>query len=104
MGIDVAWVTENGEPKQEVFDPRGFLTRLATTAWPRMEASALLRYVDAWGDTVFNQAQVPKLIAEFHDEANGQKEEEIRAHLEKVIHLLERAAGQTHTYIKFVGD
>jgi hypothetical protein len=104
MGIDVAWITENGEPKQEVFDPRGFLTNLATNSWPRMDDSFFLRYVDAWGDTVFNQAQIPKLIAELRDEVNHQREAETRSHLEKVIRLVERAAGHVHTYIKFVGD
>jgi len=104
MGIDVAWVTEHGEPKQEVFDPHGFLTRLATTAWPLLEASAFLRYVDAWGDTVFNQVQIPKLISELREELSHQVEAETRAHLEKVIRLVERAAGRTHTYVKFVGD
>lgn len=104
MGIDVSWVTENGEPKQEVFDPRGCLTRLATTTWPQMDASVFLRYVDAWGDTVFNQAQIPKLIAELRNEAGDQMDAETRAHLEKVIRLVERAAGRTHTYIKFVGE
>jgi hypothetical protein len=52
----------------------------------------------------FNQAQIPKLIAELRSQAGSQMDAETRAHLEKVVRLVERATGQTHTYIKFVGD
>jgi hypothetical protein len=69
-----------------------------------MDESVFLRYVDAWGDTVFNQAQIPKLISELRKEVGNQRDAETIAHLKKVIRLVERAIGRTHTYIKFVGD
>jgi hypothetical protein len=63
-----------------------------------MDESVFLRYVDAWGDTVFNQAQIPKLISELRKEVGNQRDAETIAHLKKVIRLVERAIGRTHTH------
>jgi hypothetical protein len=104
MGIDVTWATENGEPKQEVFDPRQCLTGLSTDRWHALTDSKCLQFVDPWGDTVFNQGQIPHLLRELRAELPETKEAETRAHLEKVIRLVERAIEQMHTYIKFIGD
>lgn len=104
MGIDVAWVNEQHEPKQEVFDPRQLLTRLATSRWPKLSTSVCLRFVLPWSDAVFNQAQVSELLDELRSEVAECKDAEIRAHLEKIVRLVERAVDQTHTYIKFIGD
>lgn len=104
MGIDVAWVNENDEPMQEVFDPHQCLTRLATDAWPQLDGSVCLRYVDPWGNTLFKQAQIPRLLVELRKEASNQNDTEIRTHIEKVISLVEHAQGRTHTYVKFIGD
>lgn len=104
MGINVAWVDERHEPKQEVFDPRQVLTRLATSRWPRLSSSVCLRFVLPWGDGVFNQAQVPELIHELRNEVAETEDIEVREHLEKVLRLVERAVNRMHTYIKFIGD
>ena len=60
MGINVAWTTETGEPKQEVFDQRQCLTRLATTKWPKLDHTKYLQFIEPWGDAVFNETQVKK--------------------------------------------
>src|SRR5262245_60655626 len=104
MGINVAWVDERHDPKQEVYDPRQVLTRLATSRWPKLSSSVCLRFVDAWSDAVFNQAQIPELLHELRGEVAEARDTEVRAHLEKVVRLVERAVSQTHTYIKFIGD
>jgi hypothetical protein len=104
MGINVAWTTENGEPKQEVFDPRQFLTKLSTNRWHTLTDSKCLQFIDPWGDAVFNQCQIPHLLRELRAELAETKETETHAHLEKVISLIERAIEQMHTYIKFTGD
>ena len=104
MGIDVALVNERHEPKQEVFDPRQHLTHLATDQWPKLENSVCLRFIDPWGDTVFNQSQVPVLLVELEYSAASQTDPELKSHLEKVCRLVARAKDQTHMYIKFIGD
>jgi hypothetical protein len=104
MGINVAWVDEEHEPKQEVYDPRQLLTHLALSRWPELSTSVCLRFVLPWSDAVFNQAQIPELLEELRNEASESRDTEVRAHLEKVIRLVEQAVDQTHTYIKFIGD
>lgn len=103
MGIDTTWVNERHEVKQEVFDPRQCLTTLATSDWP-VSSTVCLKFIDAWGDTVFNQAQIPVLLQELRVAEQQQTDSEARVHLGKVIRLVERAVDQVHTYIKFVGD
>jgi hypothetical protein len=104
MGINAAWITENGEPKQEVFDPRQCLTRLAMERWHKLTETKCLQFIEPWGDAVFNQSQVPHLLAELKLELKQNLDPEIKIHLEKVVRLTERAVEQTHTYIKFIGD
>lgn len=103
MGIDVFWVNEGLEPKQEVFDPRQCLTSLATSNWPKSE-TVCLRYIDAFGDTYFNQAQLSMLLQELRSAERETDDPEIREHLTKVVRLVERAIDRMHTYILFRGD
>jgi hypothetical protein len=104
MGIDASWITESGEPKQEVFDPRQCLTGLVVSRWHKLSETKCLQFIDPWGDATFNQAQIPSLLAELRNELREWNELEVRAHLEKVVRLVERAVDRTHTYIKFTGD
>jgi hypothetical protein len=62
MGIDVVVESEDGKVSGEVLDPRKNLVRALCV--PRLEATVCLRCVDPFGDTVFNQAQIPHLISE----------------------------------------
>ncbi|GAB3357519.1 hypothetical protein [Lysobacter tyrosinilyticus] len=104
MGIDVAWVDENHQPIQEVFDPSFLISRLATSRWPSLSSSVCLRFVDPCGDAVFNQAQIPELIRELNEEMSRPMDPQVRTQLEKVVRLIERSPGKVHTYIKFIGD
>jgi hypothetical protein len=104
MGIDVAWVDERHEQKQVVIDPQQVLARLATSRWPKLTSSVCLRFVDPWGDAVFNQAQNKDLLRELSIEVREESDPQVRAHLQKVINLVELARNEVHTYIKFIGD
>ena len=104
MGIDVAWVDEQHAQKQFVADTGQWITRLATSRWPRLSTSVCLRFVEPWADAVFNQSQIPELVNELRSEIEVAADSGTRAHLEKVVGLVEKAVGQTHTYIKFIGD
>jgi hypothetical protein len=103
MGVDTSWVKEGLESLQDVFDPKQCVTRLATSRWPKSE-SVCLRFVDAFGDTYFNQAQIPVLLEELLSEYTREVEPEVKAHLEKLVNLVEKAQGRAHTYIRFCGD
>ena len=104
MGIDAVWITENGEPKEQVFDSRQHLSRLAASRWHKLADTKCLQFLEPWGDAIFNQSQVPHLLQELRSELAEVPDSETRLHVEKVIHLVEKAVDQTHTYIKFIGD
>ena len=65
MGIDVRVETEDGKSVQEVGDPRGLTSWLL--ALGDISQTVCLRFIDPYGDTVFNQAQLPVLSAELAD-------------------------------------
>jgi hypothetical protein len=104
MGVEVAWMTERHEQKQLVPDAYGTISRLATSRWPKLSGTVCLRFVDACGDAVFNQAQLPVLIAELEAEAAALDAAKDREHIQNVIRLVHHAVDRTHTYIAFLGD
>lgn len=103
MGIDAAWIDERQEARQAVYDPQQCLTALANSTWSRSD-TVCLRFIDAYGDTVFNQAQIPVLLGELRNAEQQQTDPEIRSHLGQVCRLVEQAVDQMHTYIRFIGD
>lgn len=104
MGVEVAWISERREQEQLIEDSYSTISRLATARWPRLVETTCLRFIDAYGDTVFNQAQLPVLYAEIKTELNFQNSQKDREHLERIIKLIEVAIGEVHTYIIFLGD
>ena len=104
MGVEVAWMTERHEQKQVVGDSYSTISRLASSRWPKLTDTVCLRFVDVCGNAAFNQAQLSVLIAELQAEVARQEAAKDREHIEKVIRLVQGAAGSTHTYIAFLGD
>ncbi len=86
----------------QVIDPHGrtqaLLPSYSDSAW------SCLRYVDRYGDAVFNQLQVPVLISEVRRRIEGIRDRAMKEHCEAVLRLIESAEGQVHTYVRFVGD
>ncbi len=104
MGIDVARVNEQHKREQVVFDPKQHVLWLATHEWPNLQQTFCLRFIGPYGDTVFNQSQIPVLLAELTWSAEAQSNAEVKAHLATVCQLVASAQDQLHTYIKFIGD
>jgi hypothetical protein len=82
-----------------------YLSRfIASSTWPD---TACLRFIDAVGDAVANQLQIPVFIEELESAIASAQARPIpipREHLHAVLALAKRAEGQTHTYLWFVGD
>jgi hypothetical protein len=104
MGVEVAWVNEDHEHLEFLGDSFGTISGLAISRWPLLLKTVCIRFIDAYGDAVFNQAQLPVLIAELQAEVTLQDDPKDRAHIEKVIELVQGAVGHVHTYIAFLGD
>jgi len=138
MGVDLYLEDERGTKLAEVHDPRGFMPCIVSLAG--QEGTVCLRVIDPYGDTLFNQLQIPVLIRELEgardmvtDKAlarlgqraledarkaqwapavieaiessnRGLSVSDICSHLDRVLDLARRAAGQVHTYLKFYGD
>jgi hypothetical protein len=103
MGIDARWEDENGDEIEVVLSPpRSRFEALIPEA--NVERYPCLRYIDPYGDTTFNQLQLPQLLADLKQAILESDSPETRAHMESLIDLAQRAIGAVHTYIKFYGD
>jgi hypothetical protein len=67
-------------------------------------ATTCLRFIDPYGDTTFNQYQLPVLIEEIEVLTRRAPDAEARTVLADLLAFLERARGRVHTYVKFIGD
>lgn len=69
MGVNLYMEDEDGAQLAEVGDPKGFVERIVSIAGN--EKTVCLRFIDLYGDTVFNQLQIPVLVREL-EAARGQ--------------------------------
>jgi hypothetical protein len=92
MGIDCKIQDEDGGVLNELPDSQSLVACLLTPNNRAMENVVCLRFIDEYGDTTFNQLQIPVLLQEFRMAVALCKNLEARAH------------GEMHTYVKFVGD
>jgi hypothetical protein len=100
MATDINWQDENGVVIEECsvwidWDIRDNAD---------VEHTKCLQFIDEWGDTTFNQYQMPVLIQELESILPSCGDEKIRTKLETLIAFVRKADGETHTYIKFIGD
>jgi hypothetical protein len=63
-----------------------------------------LRFIDPYGDTIFNRGQIPVLLEELRVLSARESDAELATILVEVARFVERAANQIHTYVRFVGD
>ena len=102
MGIELVWEEENGTELARLGDPqsllKGFLPPESALEF------ACLRFVDPYGDTIFNTLQLPVLLHELIALDPKPLEPRVAEHLKEAISLVANAQGHIHTYIRFVGD
>jgi hypothetical protein len=63
-----------------------------------------LKFIDPYGDTTFNQLQIPVLIEELKSLLPSYPKGKKRQEIEAMISFIEKAKDKVHTYIKFYGD
>ena len=64
---------------------------------------ACIRFIDPYGDTIFNQLQIPELTSELEKIRFGTKDKEFKTILTKTIEYINGAI-ELHTHVRFVGD
>ena len=100
MSITVRIEDEDGSPQADT--------------WWQSDSSAILvgdhpgtcclRFIDAYGDTVFNQAQLPVLVDELRALQAGLRNRDHAFALAALCEFIESAIDQVHTYVRFLGD
>jgi len=101
MGINVHLRTESGETLGSCLDPLGLIPKLLSRF--DLTATACLRFVDPYGDTVFNHLQTPVLLAEIAG-IRSKLDTQTRALIDTIIPLAERCESGSHLYLHFAGD
>jgi hypothetical protein len=101
MGIDVRWEDERGEQLAELLDKNCLVEQFLPNS--RAKDFPCLRFVDPYGDTVFNCLQIPQVVIELELLLKQPWKQEVENHLRSVRDFVRQDHG-VHTYIKFYGD
>jgi hypothetical protein len=103
MSIGLRWEDENGNELASVDSLPA--SKFVSLIPPLIALDyPCLRYVDHYGDTTFNQLQIPQLADDLSRVLLRCEDDATRQQVETMLALVLKAAGQTHTYIKFYGD
>jgi hypothetical protein len=100
MAIDVEWQDESGNTILAYNGPA--IDAKVWSAFPN--SGTCLRFIDPYGDTVFNQQQIEVLASELDALLTHSSERTPDPALISIRHFVERKRGETHTYLKFIGD
>src|SRR5688572_19677685 len=90
MGIDVKVESPYGTDGETLHDPQARVSTLLVMS--NLERTKCLGFIDPYGDTVFNQMQIPVLIAELEEALTELSPSRLRSHREVT---LEAARGAT---------
>lgn len=102
MGLDVVLQDERGCRVDSVDDDTGEFAALLPA--PGDASYVCIRFINPYGDTVFNTLQAPVLrdeIERIRVRASGGG---IVLFLDKVLELVKRCEGSAHLYVRFCGD
>ncbi|MGI8836494.1 MAG: hypothetical protein ACR2H4_07625 [Pyrinomonadaceae bacterium] len=102
MGLRLVLETERGEPIESVEDPKNLLHRLLPSAEDR--SFQLLRFIDWYGNTVFNELQIDTFLVEWERLKQAVQAKEESALLNNIEDLARRCKEEPHLYLKFYGD
>ena len=100
MAINVEWQNERGEPLARYSGPwlrRGFCKA-------KSGGAVCLRFIDPYGNTIFNQGQIPVLEQELVTLSKAANDPELNPIYEGLIEFIRLNKGKPHLYLKFIGD
>jgi hypothetical protein len=102
MGIRVVIGSETGAVIKGVEDPKNLLGRILPGEYDKK--FCLLRYIDPYGNTVFNQLQLDDFIAEWRRLRDRPIGPEATVLLDAIENLARECQNGMHQYLTFVGD
>ena len=101
MGLTIALQDESGNRIKEVYDPTNILHKLLPSYDDR--TYQCLRFIDWYGDTVFNYLQMESFLTEWNRIREAEKSHEERELLSQIEDLARRVQNE-RLYLKFIGD
>ena len=101
MGLTIMLEGETGD-EYESIDDFGLLETLLADY--NNKSSYCLRFVDLYGDTIFNTLQMPDLINELEGLLDKADSDEKKKLIANIIRISKRCKDEVHLYIKFYGD
>ena len=101
MSIEIRVETESGEPMESLDDIGDTLASLLNAG----KMSGLLTGIDQYGHTMFNQVQLPAVVAEI-DALAGASEltPDTRGFMARLGELVRKYLDEPHVYLWFHGD
>lgn len=102
MGLNVIVESEEREVLEQVADPTNILHR-SLLRIPE-DQSRITRYIDWYGETVFNRLQMEPFLQEWRTLLHTSVDEEERTLLETVERFAVRIEEDVHLYLRFTGD
>ncbi|MEN6459103.1 MAG: hypothetical protein ABFC63_09240 [Thermoguttaceae bacterium] len=76
----------------------------ALLARPDDPRFSCLRFVDPYGDTIFNRLQLPSLLGDLQLVRESIDDTQNEKTLSRVESLIERCQAEPHLYLKLIGD
>jgi hypothetical protein len=101
MGIDVRLENNVGDEIGTLLDYDDSLEKIALECEP--QRSATLRFIDSYGNTVFNRLQIPYLIRELERARENVTDPVTVKFAEDLLELARRCRDEIDTYLKFYG-
>lgn len=101
MGFSVILESESGQSLEQVDDPQNILHQLL----PSEDASyQYLRFIDWYGDTIFNRLQMEPYLNEWDRLSQAARTSEQETLLARIKQLALQCVREPHLYLRFCGD
>jgi hypothetical protein len=102
MGVDVQIEDEDGNMIEHMGDIKGQFSNFIPSL---IESNSFcLRFIDLYGNTIFNQMQIPILIEEISEALEHVENKDNYEFINEILLFIRKAKGQVHTYVRFIGD
>jgi hypothetical protein len=101
MGIDILLEDADRKPIQECHDADQSFAHFFRGR--DLSATSCLRFIDAFGDTVFNRAQASVLVDEL-SAVRAEASAGAQRYIDNAIRLAKIASRKVHLFVRFVGD
>jgi hypothetical protein len=102
MGVDVVLEDERGTRLDAVTDSGNLLRHLLPAF--NSPDSQWLKYIDLYGDTIFNRLQIRGVLHELEELRRTAATKGERELLELIVKMARHCESEPHLYLRFVGD